>query len=64
VGKLVKLNAENLSPKAADTELRKLVPDLIAMNKCPDFIEDKGHCFGTDLSDSNKRALIEYLKTF
>jgi hypothetical protein len=63
-GKLMKINAENLSPEAAGAELRKLVPDLIAMNKCPDFIEDKGHYFGTDLSDNDKRALIEYLKTF
>jgi hypothetical protein len=63
-GKLVKINAENLSPEAADAELRRLVPDLIAMNKCPDFIEDKGHYFGTDLSDTDKRALIEYLRTF
>ncbi|PYK07204.1 MAG: hypothetical protein DME67_01160, partial [Verrucomicrobia bacterium] len=62
--KLVKINAENLSPEAADVELRKLVPDLIAMNKCPDFVEDKGHYFGTDLSDNDKHALIEYLKTF
>ena len=62
--KLIRINAENLSPEAADAELRKLVPDLIAMNKCPDFIEDKGHYFGTDLSDNDKRALIEYLKTF
>ena len=63
-GKLMKINAGNLSPEAAEAELRKLVPDLIAMNKCPDFIEDKGHYFGTDLSDNDKRALIEYLKTF
>lgn len=63
-GKLIKINAENLSPEAADAELRKLVPDLIAMNKCPDFIEDKGHYFGTDLSENDKRALIEFLKTF
>ena len=63
-GKLMKINAENLSPEAAEAELRKLVPELIAMNKCPDFIEDKGHYFGTDLSDNDKRALIEYLKTF
>jgi len=62
-GKLTKINLENLSPEAADAELRKLVPDLIAMNKCPDFIEDKGHYFGTDLSDNDKRALMEYLKT-
>ncbi len=63
-GKLIRINAENLSPEAADAELRRLVPDLIAMNKCPDFIEDKGHYFGTDLPDTDKRALIEYLKTF
>ena len=63
-GKLVKINAEKLSPEAEDAELRELVPDLIATNKCPDFIEDKGHYFGTDLSDNDKRALIEYLKTF
>jgi hypothetical protein len=63
-GKLIKINAQNLSREEADAELRKLVPDLIAMNNCPDFVEDKGHYFGTDLSDADKRALIEYLKTF
>jgi cytochrome c5 len=62
--KLVRINAEKLSSEAAAEELRKLVPELIAANKCPDFIEDKGHYFGTDLADSDKRALIEYLKTF
>jgi hypothetical protein len=63
-GKLIKINQEHLSGDAAANEWRKIVPDLIAANKCPDFIEDKGHYFGTDLSDSDKRALIEYLKTF
>ena len=47
-------------PPAA--ELRKAVPELLAANKCPDFIEDKGHSFGTDLAENDKRALIEYLK--
>ena len=64
VEKLIKINAEKLSSEAAGAELRKLVPELLAANKCPDFIEDKGHYFGTDLSDSDKRALIEFLKTF
>jgi hypothetical protein len=41
----------------------KLVPDLYKLSACPDFIEDKGHYFGTDLPDGDKRALIEYLKT-
>jgi cytochrome c5 len=62
--KLIKIKAEKSSPEAAAAELRKLVPDLIAANKCPDFIEDKGHYFGAELPDNDKRALIEYLKTF
>ena len=62
--KLIKIHRDNLSSEAATAELTKLVPELIAVNKCPDFIEDKGHYFGTDLSDNDKRALIEYLKTF
>ena len=63
-GKLIKIDAQRLSREAATLELRKLVPDLIAANNCPDFVEDKGHYFGTDLPDSDKRALIEFLKTF
>jgi hypothetical protein len=41
-----------------------VVPDLIAVSKCPDFIINKGHYFGTNLSDDDKHALIEFLKTF
>jgi hypothetical protein len=62
-GKLIKIETQHLSREAATQELRKLVPELIAANKCPDFIEDKGHYFGTDLPDGDKRALIEFLKT-
>jgi hypothetical protein len=61
---LAKIHAMNLSPEEATAELTKAVPELLAANKCPDFVEDKGHYFGTDLPDSDKRALIEYLKTF
>jgi len=63
-GALVKIHAMNLSSEQATAELIKLVPELLAANKCPDFVEDKGHYFGTDLADNDKRALIEYLKTF
>lgn len=41
-----------------------VVKELYALNSCPDFIEDRGHTFGADLPDADKRALIEYLKTF
>ncbi len=61
---LIAIHAKNLSPKEARDELIKTVPQLLAANKCPDFIEDNGHYFGTDLPDEDKRALIEYMKTF
>jgi hypothetical protein len=60
---LLKIHTMNLSSEQATAELIKAVPELLAANNCPDFIEDKGHYFGTDLPDNDKRALIEYLKT-
>src|SRR6266480_4727936 len=64
IGKaLLKIHTQNLSSEQATEELIKAVPELLAANKCPDFVEDKGHYFGTDLPDNDKRALIEYLKT-
>ncbi len=53
----------------ADLVLR-LTPDdvilsrLLSRNLAPDFIEDRGHTFGAELPDADKRALIEFLKTF
>ena len=48
-----------------------LVDRLLDFSKCPDFVVNRGHYFGTDafkeepgLSDEDKRALIEFLKTF
>jgi len=59
---------KNLPPNATNDQLiqawRPLVPDLIAVSKCPDFIINKGHYFGSNLSDDDKNALIEFLKTF
>jgi hypothetical protein len=37
---------------------------LLEVSTCPDFIEDKGHYYGRNLSDDDKRALIEYVKYF
>ena len=37
---------------------------LLSRNLAPDFIEDRGHTFGSDLPDPDKRALIEFMKTF
>jgi hypothetical protein len=48
-------------PKALMKE--ELAPALFKVSKCPDLITDRGHYYGTKLSDSDKRALIEFLKT-
>ncbi len=44
---------------------------LFELSKCPDYIVNRGHYFGTSafteepgLSDADKRALIEFVKTF
>jgi hypothetical protein len=61
---LNKIRDQQLDDETAKKVFANLVPDLIKANKCPDLIEDKGHYFGTDLPDTDKRALIEFLKTF
>jgi hypothetical protein len=45
--------------------------ELMGLSTCPDYVVNRGHYFGTDmfpeepgLGDSDKRALIEFLKTF
>jgi hypothetical protein len=58
------IKLKNLDSAAAkDLLKREVAPALLKVNKCPDFVEDRGHYFGTELSDSDKRAVIEYLKT-
>lgn len=64
ISALKQVHDEGLTGDAATKRLRKLVPDFYALNSCPDFIEDEGHLFGTPLTDADKRALIEFLKTF
>ena len=37
---------------------------LLERSLAPDFVEDRGHTYGADLADSDKWALVEFLKTF
>ena len=71
----VKVALKSLPKGASDEEASKvfapLVAPLLELNKCPDFVVNRGHYFGTayfdqepGLSDPDKRALIEFLKTF
>jgi hypothetical protein len=81
VGKLLPVLRElvrdlkKVGPGASDEEARRafapLGPRLLAFSKCPDFVVNRGHYFGTNafreepgLRDEDKRALIEFLKTF
>lgn len=91
--RLLKTFAENLPWPAKDASdedmldwLAKLRKPLLSLSKCPDFVVNKGHYFGTAqfneteglsdgeksfvkepepvLSDDDKRALVEFVKTF
>ncbi len=71
----MKYDLANLPANATDEDAKKvfanLVEPMLKLSKCPDFVVNKGHYFGTSmfaeepgLSDDDKRALIEYVKTF
>jgi hypothetical protein len=63
-------------PAGASTETQQqtfanLVEPLLELSKCPDFVSNRGHYFGTSyfkeeppLTDDDKRALIAFLRTF
>lgn len=68
---------KKLPPNASDEQAKQvfqnLARPLLALSKNPDFIINRGHYFGTDylpasegekpLTDDDKQALIEFLKT-
>jgi hypothetical protein len=65
-----------LPPGATDDDAKKVLSDLVnpllELSKCPDFIVNRGHYFGTNmfrggepgLSETDRRDLIAFLKTF
>lgn len=58
------IKLQSLDAAATKALLKEEVaPALFAVSKCPDLVTDRGHTFGGDLPDADKRALIEYLKT-
>ena len=61
---LMTIRTQKLGPADAKKLLMNLVPALLSISKCPDFVEDRGHTFGSSLAHDDKRALIEFLKTF
>ncbi len=64
-----------LPSNATDVDARRVFANVVGpmmeLSKCPDFVVNRGHYFGTSyyaeepaLSDADNRALIEYVKTF
>ena len=69
LGKLPK----DATDQDAEKVFANLAPKMMKLSKCPDFIINRGHYFGTSyfaeekdiaLAPDQKKALIEYLKTF
>jgi hypothetical protein len=61
----------NATDEQARQQFANLVEPLLALSKCPDFVVNRGHYFGTSyfkeeapLSDDDKWTLIEFMKTF
>jgi hypothetical protein len=67
---LVKLvrDLKALPRDASDDQARQVFANLgeqlFALSKCPDYVVNRGHYFGSDLNDADKKALITFLKTF
>jgi hypothetical protein len=84
----LQLDLAKAPANASDEDLRarfaNLKAPMLRLSKCPDFVVNRGHYFGTaqfnqqaglsadekafgqvpELTDADKRALIEFLKTF
>ena len=56
--------AKEAPPEKKREVLANLIDPLLKLSKCPDYVVNRGHYFGTNLSENDKWALIEYLKTF
>ena len=55
---------ENVSDEQARAIFADLVEPLLELSKCPDYVVNRGHYFGTRLSDADKEDLIAFLKRF
>ena len=73
--KEIKQKLKALPANATDDQVKQafapLADSLIALSKCPDYVVNRGHYFGTGrygddspLTEQQKRDLIEFLKTF
>jgi len=66
---LVKEITDGLKNRTDPFADRNVLEKMVGLSKCPDYVINKGHYFGTNLfaeepglSDADKRALIAFLK--
>ena len=59
-----RIQFKGLVDRRREAGLEAMRKKMLELNTCPDFVEDRGHTFGSHLADEDKQALIEYLKTF
>lgn len=67
VSGLAEIESRMLADEDASRVMKeKVAPALMEVNKCPDFVMDRGHYFPwfDSMTDEDKNALIELLKTF
>ena len=71
IKRALKALPDNPTNEDAVKVFKPLAGRLMELSKCPDYVVNRGHYFGTSylkeepaLSDADKRALIEFLKTF
>jgi hypothetical protein len=64
---LAEIKSKRLCDEDAQRLMReRIAPELMKVNKCPDFVMDQGHYYEwfKQMNDGDKEALIELLKTF
>ena len=57
-------NPETQATAEAAVRDSGMIDTLVGLSKCPDYVVNRGHYFGSDLSADDKEALIAYLKHF
>ena len=57
-------NFKSLLSRRRSAGIKAMTEKMLEENTCPDFIEDKGHTFGSEMSDLDKQALIQYAMLF
>ena len=67
ISKLGEIESRHLDENEKQRVMREeIAPALMEVSKCPDFVMDKGHYYEwfKTMTDEDKEALIELLKTF